>query len=56
MKPRQPKALPEPVDVHEGIPDRSASPSRRRLLLVVGLFALWLGVLLAVLLLGRAGR
>lgn len=50
----QPKKLPEPVDVHDGIPDRVAGPSRKRLLLVAGLFLAWLTFLVVFLLIGRA--
>jgi hypothetical protein len=50
----QPKKLPQPVNVYDGIPDRAARPSRKRLLLVAGLFVAWVAFLVAFLLIGRA--
>ena len=35
-------APPDPVDVADGIPDRAASPTRRRLLWVVLIFVAWM--------------
>ncbi|MFP3937924.1 MAG: hypothetical protein ACLFVW_06245 [Phycisphaerae bacterium] len=37
---------PEPVDVHDGIPDRSGSPRRWPVLVMGGVFLCWLGFLI----------
>ncbi|MCK5114326.1 MAG: hypothetical protein KAR11_06140 [Phycisphaerae bacterium] len=47
------KQLPEPIDVVDGVPDHSPSRSRRYLLIVFGLFALWIAFLVYCLLGGR---
>lgn len=44
------RPAPIPVDVHDGIPDRVADPSSKRLILVLAIFALWVAFLLYVLL------
>ncbi|MGC9454513.1 MAG: hypothetical protein ACP5HU_06575 [Phycisphaerae bacterium] len=36
----------EPVDVHDGIPDRAASPRRWPVLVLVGVFLCWVGFLI----------
>jgi hypothetical protein len=46
------KPAPEPVDVHDGIPDRAARPSRKRLLMLAGAFVVWVGFLVYCLLAG----
>ena len=47
------KSPPRPVDVSDGIPDRVESPSRRRLVMVLVIFAAWIAVLLYFLLAAR---
>jgi hypothetical protein len=49
----KPLPIPRPVDVHDGIPDRVQTPSRKRLWLVLGLFIAWIGVLAYFLLAAR---
>ncbi len=51
---KQDRPAPEPVDVHEGIPDRAVRPSRWRLWIVLGIFAAWGAFLLYCLLAGSA--
>ncbi len=47
-------AVPAPVDVADGIPDRAARPSWRRLLWVIAIFAAWLAFLIYVKVSGEA--
>lgn len=44
---------PQPVDIHDGIPDRVSNPSRRRLVIVVTIFVAWVVVLMYFLLAAR---
>ncbi len=43
----------QPVDVFDGVPDHAAPPSRWRLPLLLGLFAVWIAFLLYCLLAAR---
>ncbi|MCD4825458.1 MAG: hypothetical protein K8S55_12745 [Phycisphaerae bacterium] len=47
--------IPKPVDINDGIPDRVASPSRRRLVLVMLIFAAWIAFLAYVLFASGSG-
>jgi len=48
-------APPAPVDVVDGIPDRSPSSPAWKIALIVLIFAAWVAVLVYVQLAGRAG-
>lgn len=48
------RPTPQPVDIHDGVPDRAAEPSRMRLWIAVGVFLLWGLFLLYCLLAGNA--
>jgi hypothetical protein len=52
-KEKSEKSPPRPVDVSDGIPDRVETPSRRRLVLVLVIFAAWIAALLYFLLAAR---
>ena len=51
-KPKKDKTFipPDPVNVSDGIPDRTDAPSRKRLIGVLLAWAAWMGFLLYVLL------
>ena len=44
--------IPEPVNVADGVPDRAKTPSRRRLVAVIVVFAAWCAFLVYCLLAG----
>jgi hypothetical protein len=47
------ESLPAPINIADGIPDRAGNPSRKRLIVVLILFAAWCAFLVYCLLAGR---